>query len=248
MDPLRPEETWTPSISAATDPHLPDWSSFLWHIRYHPTLLTWHIDVKGALAAKRHLAVAYWASSRVRETKYETRKKKRNSLIDSFSDTNNTKKHNSGSISQPVCEYQQQVALAHQPSCANPGTELTRSPASVCYDDTQWMKTWAATLDAVRNDISPPHPACADVQRLTLKWAIHTTPTTQKHTHTYAHTHTSTTTTNPIMLSPSPIPLRNERGLCQSNSIVWVEVMNSSLLSIHLRLIVFLFVPVICRW
>ena len=143
------------------------------------------------------------------------------------------------SVSQPVCQYQQQVALAHQPSCANPGTELTRSPASVCYNDTQWMKTWPATLGAVRNDISPPR---ADVQRLTLKWAIHTTPTT----HTHMHTHTSTT--NPIVLSPSPIPLRNERGLCQSNSIVWVEVMNSSLLSIHLRLKVFLFVPVICRY
>ncbi len=86
----------------------------------------------------------------------------------------------------------------------------------------------------------------ADVQGLTLKWAI--PPPTHTHTHTYIHTHTHThTTTNPIMLSPSPIPLRNKRGLCQSNSIVWVEVMNSSFY-LFICVLKYLFVPVICRY
>lgn len=81
----------------------------------------------------------------------------------------------------------------------------------------------------------------ADVHRLTLKWAIPPPTLTHTHTRTYIHTHLHTNTLPPIpSCSPSPIPLRNKRGLCQSNSIVWVEVMNSSFLSIHLRIKVFI--------
>lgn len=55
------EETWIPS-SLPPPLHLPEWSSFLWHIQYHqhywPDILMWR-----GLAAKRHLAAAYWACS-----------------------------------------------------------------------------------------------------------------------------------------------------------------------------------------
>lgn len=56
-----PEETWIPS-SLPPPLHLPEWSSFLWHIQYHqhywPDIL-----MRRGLAAKRHLAAAYWACS-----------------------------------------------------------------------------------------------------------------------------------------------------------------------------------------
>lgn len=55
------EETWIPS-SLPPPLHLPEWSSFLWHIQYHqhywPDIL-----MRRGLAAKRHLAAAYWACS-----------------------------------------------------------------------------------------------------------------------------------------------------------------------------------------
>lgn len=50
---------------------------------------------------------------------------------------------------------------------------------------------------------------------------------TQTHKRVHTHTH-ACSTTNPIMCTPTPIPLRNKRGLCQSNSIACEEVMNSS--------------------
>lgn len=61
------EAWWRPGshlpchLQPSSPPYLPGWSSFFWHIQYHPTLLTWHIDVLGGGAAKRHLAAAYWA-------------------------------------------------------------------------------------------------------------------------------------------------------------------------------------------
>lgn len=245
MDPFRPEETWTPSIPAATDPHLPEWSSFLWHIRYHPTLLTWHIDVKGALAAKRHLAAAYWASSRVRERKYETWKKKKDTAWFVFWTKQYKENITVGqSVSQSVSVWVPTTGGASSPAimCKSRHGADTLTSISVLW--------WHAV-----NENMGRYTGCSEKQHIPPRWRIEA-DTEMSHTyhphhtqiHTHMHTHTPTNTTNPIMLSPSPIPLRNERGLCQSNSIVWVEVMNSSLLSIHLRLIVFLFVPVICRW
>lgn len=138
-----------------------------------------------------------------------------------------------------------------------PTTGGASSPAIMCKS-----RQGADTLTSISvlwwhavNENMGRYTGCSEKQHIPPRWRIEA-DTEMSHTyhphhtqiHTHMHTHTPTTTTNPIMLSPSPIPLRNERGLCQSNSIVWVEVMNSSLLSIHLRLIVFLFVPVICRW
>ena len=128
-------------------------TSFLWHAQYCPAPLTRHIDAKGA--AERRLGCSIPSTESPCRQGLDTK-----TINNKHKDT--WMQATTGGASTPVemCK-------------SEPKADTLSAAAS--YDDTEWMKTWAATLSAVRNDISPP-PLCGWRTKADTEMSHTTTP------------------------------------------------------------------------